>query len=448
MNLKKYIALIWLMAVSFGFVSAQTVTLHMKDGTSQIYDYSTLDYMEIEPASQGPKLDVTVSDVRSTSVKVSVACDDSDVAYYYDVCTAEDFERVGRNVGSIISNVIKSVSDYYQGQLTLEQILEAMLDSGNSSDEIKMLPAGTDMYCYAMAVDKEGNPYGTATVVPFRTLEAGDPAQCTFDISASSVWSGGCTVNITPSDPSVRYWYGLVAVAGYPGDVVLTSDIRDAIAQVASENGMSIEQVVRAVCFTDATSNEESGLEASTSYYIYAYAMTDDGRPAGPVTKKRFTTTDYDASDAAISLAYRYYDGDELYGLDPVAYAKYKGRVMVDAKITPNEYAAHWVFALGANDMTDKDIYPDDATMDAILQGGVIDKDRYTFVANWGEATFIYFAADQQGVNGELKRLKVDFDKEGCSPVESLQLSSTSKISPNRKIMQRLSDPKILKYRK
>ncbi|MCM1111584.1 MAG: hypothetical protein NC336_10290 [Clostridium sp.] len=411
--MKKLLSTFAVLLFGISFAAAQSVTLHLKDGSSQTFDYSELDRLVIE--NNGPKIDIRVSNVLQTSADFDVTCSDESVSFYWDICSRSEFERVNGDVASIITNYIKSIQQQYDDYMTLDQILDAMLDYGHSSQTISGFPAGTDMVCYAMPVDGNGTPWGNAVTAEFRTLDPGDPADCTFDLSVSSVGSTDCDVNIAPSDPSVRYWYGVMPVSDYAGDVPLTTLVRQYLVQAAGEYNMTLENIVEAVCFRGETHLEESGLEVSTPYYLYAYAMADDGSAAGPVYKIRFTTTEYDYSDAAISLSYRYFDGSELYKLDPVANAKYKDGVAVEVVVEPNETCAHWVYALGSGLMMDQDIYPDDATMDAMMQAGQMDKTRYIYAARWGEATFVYFGADEYWVNGPLLRMAVDFVKDGCA---------------------------------
>lgn len=419
-------AALWLCGFS---LSAQTLQIHMSDGTVQTLNCADVDSIVMAPAAQeGPAMEISVEEVKASRAHIVVACDDPDVRYYFDVCTLEAYERNGCDAAAMVDNLVSQMRDRYP-QLSLEQILEGLLDSGTTDDVIRRLPSSTDMVCYVVPVDNQGHSYGTPAIARFRTLEAGNPADCTFDIKATGITTDGCTVEIIPSDESVKYWYGICARDNYPGDMAMALAVKAAFAEAASQNGWSVSELIDRISYTDEISEPESGLERDAEYYIFAYALNSDGSNASPLSKILFKTSAYDESEAAINLSYRYFDGDALYQLDPVAYEKYRDRVLVQYHVTPNELAAHWAVALGIGDMTDPDLYPDEATKNALLQVAALDAISKEVVARWGEATFVYFAADAAGIDGPLKRLKVNFTREGAQPVsqyEPIAVSSSA----------------------
>lgn len=404
-------------------LSAQSLSIHFNDGTVQEIDCAKVDSIVMTPAEElGPEFTIDMAEVKASRAHIIVNCDDPEARYYFDVCTLDAFERNNRDAKKIVDNIIADMVEDYP-QLTLEQILTGLLESGQTEDVIKRLPSATDMVCYVVAVDDEGLSYGRPAIAYFTTLPAGNPADCTFAITPTDVTSEGCTVNIVPSDESIMYWYGICAVADYPGDVAMALAVKQAFAQAAQENGLSVSDLVSRICYTDEISEPESGLQTDTDYYIYAYALKDDGSNASPVSKVRFKTAAYDVSGADISLSYRYFDGDALYASDPETYANYQGQVLIQYQVTPNDLAAHWAVALGVGDMTDPDIYPDESTKNAVLQAGQLDAETKNLRGRWGEATFLYFAADAAGIDGPLKRMKVNFTKEGARPVSELTTS-------------------------
>ena len=248
------------------------------------------------------------------------------MAYYYDCVTKEQLEESNGSIASVVEGFLSYLQQSYP-TLSMENILEAILSKGPATDDVKGLPAGTDFIFYAIPVNKEGKCYGKPTTKNFSTLPGGDPAECTFDISYTDLTADGCNVIIKPSDPSVRYWMGITPFEDYPGDKALAMDVKENIESYAQSKGMTVAQVVKGVTFTDNIESQESGLDLSTYYYIYAYAMNEDASAAGKIYKLKFTTRASGASDADISIKYRYYDGDDLYNMDPTKYANMKGRV-------------------------------------------------------------------------------------------------------------------------
>lgn len=405
-------------------VTAQTVRLHMKGGETLEYNCADVDSLTFIPAEKpSPKFQLAVSNIGIASATLSVTPDDNAVRYYYDVCTRQQYDALSGGVEEIVTSYIEYLKGRYP-TLTMEQILGNTLSQGADSDQLTGLPAGTEFVFYAIAVDDEGKCYGEAATTTFSTLPGGDPADCTFTVGYENLTSDALTVLVTPSDPSVRYWMGIVAVANFSGDYALTAQVQQEVADYAASTGMDMAELVEKVTFAGDIRLEESGLTPETPYYIYVYAMNPDGSAAGAVTKKRFVTQTELPSDAAVSLSYRYFDGDALYEADPETYAGYQGKVLVQTRLTPNETAVSWAIALAKGDLTDETLYPDEATKNAVLQAGSINVESKTFVADWTTCTFLYFAADADGIDGVLKRLPVTFDKANARPVSEIGIEA------------------------
>lgn len=418
--MKKYsflIAMMLFMCALANTVSAQSFKLYPKGGEAQQFDCSAVDSLVFEaPETNSPTFKLEYSDLTSTTVTLKVTPDDPNVKYYYDCVTTEQLASSNNSIAAIVEGYISYLQQTYP-TLSLENILSALLSKGYASDDVSGLPANTDFIFYAIPVGDDGKCYGEPTTTKFTTLPGGDPADCTFDFELEDITSEGLTMTAVPSDASVRYWMGITSVADYPGDKALALNVKSSIEQYASEKGMTVAQVVKGVTFTAKSDPiTESGLEANTNYYAYAYAMGEDGGCLGKVYKKMFTTRSTSVSDADISIKYRYFNGDDLKALDAEKYGKYAGRVLAQVVVTPNEAATNWAVALAKGDLSDTTTYPDETTKNATLQGGKLNNEVNNFVADWTTCTLLYYGAEASGVDGELHRLVVTFDKANARP--------------------------------
>lgn len=424
--LSSLLLLLALTLAGTGRAHAQSVRLFLHSGDTLKYDCAEVDSIVFDDATPtGPAFSLEYDKLTSTTVTLRVTPADNDVRYYYDVVTTDQLAESHGSIAEVVEGYISYLQQTYP-TLSVENILDALLAKGPDSDDLTGLPAGTDFVFYAIAVNDEGKCYGQPTTTTFTTLPAGDPADCTFTIDYANLTSDGLTVKVTPSDASVRYWMGITAVDEYPGDYAMTANVKTEIAAYAADKGMTVAQVVKGVTFTGECSSAESGLQANTDYYIYVYAMDETGDSAGKVYKKRFSTRVTDYSDADVSLKYRYFDGDELYALDSEKYANLQGRVYVQAVITPNETASNWALALASGDMTDETTYPEESTKNAILQAGSLNVETKYYVADWKTCTFLYFAADANGIDGQLHRLLVTFEKDGAMPASQLETGAAA----------------------
>ena len=286
------------------------------------------------------------SNVTSTSAHLEVIPSNNEARYYYDVCTMEDYNSVNGDVGVIIGQYI----DYllaYNPSLTMEDMLNIMLSQGPDSDTVSGLPPGTEMCFYAIAVNDEGETYSEPAVVRFTTEKGGNPADCSFEMTVSEIKGTTVFIEITPSDPSVRYWYAVTPRDGYPGDIPLMVEVKNEAQAYADEVGMTLEEVIKGVTVAGPVAENWYDLEVDTGYYLYAFAMDEQGNSAGPLFKEAFTTAKTDISDADVELTYRYFDGDALYASDPDAFPNAEGRVIVQIYAEPNFYASDWAITPG-----------------------------------------------------------------------------------------------------
>lgn len=421
MNFIKKISFVAVLAscLCAGSAAAQTMNVVTTDGKT--VSYNTSDIKEVLFSGTGTTVVqqgdyvVSVSDVTSSSAVMTVTPPDNNVRYYYDVCRRETYEKYG--VSTIIEDFLQEMLEAYPA-LGMASILDWALSQGEDSDSVLDLPSGTEMIAYAVTVNAQGKCTGNPTIVSFKTLPAGDPSKCTFDIKINDVASDAVYFSIYPSDNSVNYWAGVCAVDMWPGDKAMPYEVQDAVREYAAEIGYQYEHLVEAVSFRGALpAYDESGLQNDTRYYLYCYAWDKQGNPLTDITKVMFTTTLYDYSDADLNISYRYFNCDELAKVYPDKFdaSVVAGRVLVQTSFTLNESAAHYAWALGSTNYMDEEMYPDDATMDAILIGGFVDRTPDVY-ANWGEATYLYFASDFYGIDGRLRRLKVNFTKDGASP--------------------------------
>lgn len=363
---------------------------------------------------------VTATEIDQTGATVSVTPEDDTVPYYFDVITAEDYAGCGGDLSVIMAELLDFILEQNPGR-SIQEVTAALQSRGPDSDRIVNLPPSTDFYAFAIGLGDDGSCLTRAAVTPFRTLDPGDPADCTFRIAVTNNDSQSVFVEVTPSDGTVGYFTMAIEESEFAGDANLTARIRQAIEQVAGEQQMSVEQAVEAICWRGTSRELQDGLTPSTNYYAVAYALKPDASAAGPVTKERFTTLGENTSTATCDLVFeKYYDGDALLALDPVRYANLAGKVYVPVTARPSQDAEHWYTALGRGDMTDPLLFPDETTINALLQGGTADKREMNYVADWGEATLLAVAADAYYQFGAVYRQLVTFTREGASPATDL----------------------------
>lgn len=376
-----------------------------------------------EPPYDGPTFEISYSDVTATSATISVVPSDDEIGYYFDVMPEQDYIATGGNVSDWARDIMLY---YFQNYPTLptELILDGLLSHGPDSDPVEGLEPDSKYYAYVVAIDERGEPCSRPAVTELTTLPPGDPKDCTFEFKVENLLSNTATITVQPSDGSTRYWYSIEEVSGWQGDAAIPSLVKMTIDSYVQQTGMSLSDLVKRVTFRGAHS-ERWDVMPKTSYYAYAFAVDEEGNisPDCLLYKERFTTPEFDVSDAEVSLTYRYFDGDELYALDAAKYPNARGRVLLQVEATPNEVATDWLVAFGSMDMTDSDLFPDSQTKQAMLQGGgQRNRTLSQFWTNgWTTGTLLSFAVDAYGLDGTLYRKLVEMTKEGASPVSQVK---------------------------
>ena len=413
----------------------QTATLSVK-----------IDY--VAPGT-GLEFDVVVSDITSTTASISVTPNDDTVGYYYDVCTAEDYYSVGGNVGLIVSYAIQGFMQQYN--LTLQAVLDLMLEYGPSSDTVAYLPANTEMYAFAVAINSKGEAYGTPKAVPFTTLEGGDPSDCTFEFEVTGLTTTSAMLSIYPSDPSVRYWFAVTSVQGYQGDQAMIEETEYyvTVEAPAAYPSMSWEEIINGLTVTGETHEQWYDLSAGVSYYVYAFAMDENGLAVSPLFKQEFTTPLVDSSEAELEVSYKYFDGAALYEADPANISADKvDYYRLQVKVSPNYYTEYWAVALATGDYTNLETYPDDATKTAMLQGGAKfnqEVNSWWIPKNTTACTILAYGSDIYGIDSELVRLLVTPTESGVSPIS--QYVSASQNQPQVLMQMEPKAPKAIELK-
>ena len=373
---------------------------------------------------------VTVSEIKTTSAYISVEAKDATMCYYFDVIPESDYDEINGDVGYFFEQIVAYYQQAYPG-IDITAFLPNLLSTSNDSDAVTGLEPGTTYYAYAVEVDPNTGAAGeNVAVKKFTTLEGGDPSKCTFEFEIVKLYSTDVDFAINPSDDSVAYWYAITAFDVYPGDIPMQAEVKSYIEQAAAEYGLSVEDAVSRLVVRGAIQDSWFELEKSTTYYIYAYAMDKQGNAQGPVYKHQFTTKEADISDAEINLVYKVFNGDELYASDNAKFEKCKGKAVLQCEAQPNMSAYYWLMMLAGGDITDTTSFPDDATINAMLEnGGGFNKLCTHYYMDWGAtATLLGVAADYTMTFGLLHRELVVPSKDNCVTIDNYRENESAEV--------------------
>lgn len=370
------------------------------------------------PPSPGPEFALTIDDVTSASVTLTVTPENPELTYYYDIATRSDYDAYNGDVARFVQELIEFLTSS-TGQ-TVAEAVQQLQKTGTQSETISGLPSSTEFVAFVVGLDDEGNCTTEAVTQTFATEEAGEPSACSFTFEYPSVLAESAYVRITPSDPSVRYFYISIPASTQYTDKELTTEVRDIMLQISSQYGTSLAEVIQTLTYTGVHETLEEELTPETGYISYAYAMnTATGEAEGDVYRGEFTTassgTATDFSVRATNI--RWFKGSELAELDS-KYEAIRDGASLMADIVTEGNPKEWYIALSAGDQTNAEEYPDDSVITAIMMGGITPNKTSTQLAvQYGDATFLGFAVDQLGQTSSVYREKVEITEEGASPI-------------------------------
>ena len=365
--------------------------------------------------------EIEIPEVTAASVTVSVLPSDNTLPYYYDLMTKEVYDSCDGDVASYLTTLIENASSEYG--VDKEEFVKSIQVTGPDSDNISGLPSDTEMIVYAIGLADDGTCYGEPEVKSFRTLAPGNPEDCEFSFDFSYAMSG-VTVTVTPSDDGVGYYTSVIPVSEFSSEDDLVERVYQGLLSMASEYGVSMSQMVSMVAFTGQDIYEWTDL-ATGDHYAFAYALSDNGRAAGPVFMEKFTVSEY-TSDVSVSVEnVRWFNGDELADLDSQYEGIRYGAYFV-ADVVHSSDAYQWYLALLPGDYTDPEAYPDETVYDAVMMGGVMNREQLRFAVQYGTLTVLGFAVDMDGVYGGIYRMSAEITREGASPVSEFSASGLS----------------------
>jgi len=137
-----------------------------------------------------------------------------------------------------------------------------------------------------------------------------------------------------------------------------------------------------------------------------------------------FSTSEADYADITITASYdKFYDGDDLYDINPDAGAQYRGYAMVPVSISiDGDYKSYYYTMIDyVTDLENPDVYPDAALYETLVYYGVYYAETVNFRAPWNKTVLLAaMAIDDEGRYSRVFRQKCQFRKYNASDIEDL----------------------------
>ena len=254
-----------------------------------------------------------------------------------------------------------------------------------------------------------------------RTASAGPAEDCTFEFVLNEAGANTLDISVTPSD-AAHYYYWYVYTPDKDADYV-RNNIRELIDN--SYYGDMYE-----FSYYELSQGKSHGkisfLAPQTEYRVAAVVMDDETGEflADVIFSEPFTTTEAVYADITITATFdKFYDGDDLYEINPDAGAQYRGYAMVPVSITiDGEYSSYYYTMFEyETGLEDPEVYPDAMLYETLVYYGVSYAEKVNFRAPWNKAVMIAaMAIDKEGRYSRVYRKKYTFKKYNASDIEDL----------------------------
>ena len=271
----------------------------------------------------------------------------------------------------------------------------------------------------------------------FRTLPAGDPAECTFEFSIEP--DVDCAfVEVIPSDKG-HFYHWFVYPSYYTED-----DARTFITMViekAYEGDVATFSSWELSLGTDATTAWD--LIPETEYKVGAVVMDyDTGEFLSDVTfSEPFMTLAKSYADLTINVDYGpYYDIGELVkaGQSQFESLLASGDALMPFAISVEGKCSAFYYALYANDLSDTVTYPDEIFYAGLEGGGISYPSTNLIVKYDTPMTLVAVAYDYDNNPTQLYRDVLLFTQDGASPAKDF-IASMSKMAQTMNDVSALS---------
>lgn len=274
------------------------------------------------------------------------------------------------------------------------------------------------MVVFGYKAGKQTTPMQIFTV---RTAPAGPAEDCVFDFVLNEAGSNSLDITVTPSDAAHFYYWYVYSPETTAEEV--RQDIKDLISK-------SYYGEIGEFAYYELSQGKSKGnisfLAPQTGYKVAAVVMDyNTGEFLADVQfSEVFTTGEENYSPTTITASFdKFYDGDDLYDLNPDAGAQYRGYAMVPVTISiDGDYKSYYytIFEY-VTGLEDPEKYPDAMLYETLVYYGVYYAESVNFRAPWNKAVVIAaMAIDNEGRYSRVYRQKYTFRKYNASDINDL----------------------------
>lgn len=272
----------------------------------------TFSYPNAEPVSvtleqavsdNDPAFTIIASEITETSAVVSWFPEDKGMYYANGLVPKSYMDAYeGRETEFIEDEVLNMQYQAEQQGITIQEYLNGVLHTGDKAFKWSTLEPDTDYCALAFGLSPDAEILTGLTIERFQTRKV-DQLDCTFSFEDAGTTATSLKVHVTPDNPSVRYYTGIMSKSEYDSwgsDNDLMNMISDDIETWIWIYGQNPQLGITA-SWEDYTEIGECDVEADqlfsdTEYYAFAFGL-DEGLITTNLQKQLFTTDEVEITD-------------------------------------------------------------------------------------------------------------------------------------------------------
>ncbi len=241
---------------------------------------------------ESPVIELIIDNLTKTSVDFSVKPLDKNLPYLVMVVDKETFCSF-ESEDEYIDDDMAYLQSYAENNgMTLQEVLEEVLQTGDITANIPSLSPDTEYYLYAYHMTVNGEIISDLVKKEFKT-HGYNFNNDTFEVTVSDVGYNAAKVTVVPSNTSSPYFMNILdqeQYDSYGGNAMAYVRQLEALKNYYLNFGKTPEEMIANLCFVGTMSYEFNDLIAGGHYYAYAISVDEDFMACSEVEVVEFTT--------------------------------------------------------------------------------------------------------------------------------------------------------------
>lgn len=277
------------------------MTIHFNDGTTEKVKVDNIKEVEFSPAEQESHFTMTALNAYEYYIKFTISPDDPDMTYNVMYLEKSEYDKYESDEDVVADDLqyFQNYADYYD--MELSELLPYWLYTGDLSEYILYdVQPNTEYVIWYYGMDTNGN-----LTTPFEkvVVKTGSVEKISNTLQVETAVEGTtATLKVTPDDNSLRYFTGVLPASSASSEEEIAEKMQaticDNLYSYIYDMGVEDTDCLQEMTYTGEQTQNFTGLDANTEYYIIAGYVNDHLAIVSPLAYEKVTTGEASASEA------------------------------------------------------------------------------------------------------------------------------------------------------